>query len=177
MPRRETLIVSGGYPHDASGSPCPSGGNASSRARDCFASLAMTAKTPVIASEAKQSLALIPKLSLGTRLSAKLRFARSAARGMVRGNRRKCKAQLCPQARSQVKLGNEGETPVIASEAKQSPARQRPGVRNIPRFAPANPPHEGRTRTARALRAVHSIGRPLGRQKGWRKHPNGAHTP
>ena len=34
---------------------CPSGGNASSRARDCFASLAMTAKTPVIASEAKQS--------------------------------------------------------------------------------------------------------------------------
>jgi len=161
MPRRVTVILPGTRSGDAAGSPCLGppfrAGDASSRTGDV--------------------LPLVPKFYLGTRLSAKLRFARSAARGMVRGNRRKCKAQLCPQARSQVKLGNEGETPVIASEAKQSPARQRPGVRNIPRFAPANPPHEGRTRTARALRAVHSIGRPLGRQKGWRKHPNGAHTP
>ena len=65
---------------------CPSGGNASSRARDCFASLAMTAKTPV-----------------------------------------------------------------IASEAKQSHARQRPGIRNIPRPRRRGHPPEGGTKTAPAL--------------------------
>jgi len=48
------------------------------------------------------------------------------------------------------------------------------------------PPDEGRatleaclhdTPGHQALRAVPSTGRPLGRQKGWRKHPNGAQAP
>ena len=47
---------------------------------------------------------------------------------------------------------------VIASEAKQSHARQRPGIRNIPRFAPANHPPQGGTKRARALRLTPVLG-------------------
>ena len=145
MPRRVTVILPDTPSGDVAGPPC----------------LGPPLKGAVRGSEPGDVLSLVPKFYLGTRLSAKLRFARSAARGMVRGNRRKCKAQLCPQARSQVKLGNEGETPVIAAgEAKQSPARQRPGVRNIPRPRRRGHPPEGGTRTARALCAVPSTGAP-----------------
>ena len=77
--------------------------------------------------------------------------------------------------------------------------RQRPRIRNIPRFAPANHPPQGGTRPGDpALRAATSTGRPqgnetfleviertlersvrplpIGRQKGWRKHPDGDQT-
>jgi len=76
----------------------------------------MTGKTAVIASEAKQSRSIVPKVYLGMPVSAKLRLAMAAARGMDRGDRRKCKAQLCPQARSQVNLGSEGNLFIAAME-------------------------------------------------------------
>ena len=55
----------------------------------------------------RAGLPLVPTLYLGTHLAAKLRFAIASNGGADSGNRRNCKAKLCTQARSQVKLGNE----------------------------------------------------------------------